>query len=131
MEARLKRPIPHLQPDLSLPPEISARLAGSGNVYGQQRGGGVSKEVGEHLAAIAGSVQARGGRPPGLGWEPQPSPYPSLPRPPCQFHPCQCQCHLHISPSRQYVEATQNTAAYTPERADLPLGLVMITDACH
>lgn len=55
VEKRLTRPIPALAADLSLPPEIAARVAGtqagSGGAtqYGQQRGGGVSKEVMERV----------------------------------------------------------------------------------
>jgi hypothetical protein len=45
VEKRLSRPVPALAPDLSLPPDIAARLAGSGGAgsqYGRQRGGGDS-----------------------------------------------------------------------------------------
>ncbi len=55
VEKRLTRPIPALAADLSLPAEIAARVAGtqagSGGAtqYGQQRGGGVSKDVMERV----------------------------------------------------------------------------------
>ena len=55
VEARLSRPIAALAPDLSLPPEIAARMGGAGagatQQYGQQRSGGgaVSKEVMERV----------------------------------------------------------------------------------
>ncbi len=53
IEKRLSRPIPALAADLSLPPEIAARVAGGGGgttpQYGQQRGGGVSQEVMERV----------------------------------------------------------------------------------
>lgn len=45
VEERLGRPVARLAPDLSLPPDMAARMAGSGGKYGQARGGGTSKEV--------------------------------------------------------------------------------------
>ncbi|KAL4449436.1 hypothetical protein ABPG77_007080 [Micractinium sp. CCAP 211/92] len=61
IEKRLSRPIPALAADLSLPPEIAARVAGGGGgttpQYGQQRGGGVSQEVMERVQAVRPAVQ--------------------------------------------------------------------------
>ncbi|KAI7842747.1 hypothetical protein COHA_003675 [Chlorella ohadii] len=63
VEKRLTRPIPALAADLSLPAEIAARVAGtqagSGGAtqYGQQRGGGVSKDVMERVQAVRPAVQ--------------------------------------------------------------------------
>ncbi|GLC38638.1 hypothetical protein PLESTB_000455000 [Pleodorina starrii] len=57
IETRLSRSIPSLGEDLSLPPQLAERLAAGGDKYGQQRGGGVSKEVTEHLEQIAQNVQ--------------------------------------------------------------------------
>ncbi|PNH01214.1 ATP-dependent RNA helicase DDX1 [Tetrabaena socialis] len=56
IEARLSRPIPALGDDLSLPPQLAQRTVAGGEQYGQHRGGGVSKEVSEHLDAIAQNV---------------------------------------------------------------------------
>ena len=50
VEKRLSRPIPALPADLALPSDIAARSgSGSGDRYGQQRGGGVSQEVQERV----------------------------------------------------------------------------------
>ncbi|EFN59708.1 hypothetical protein CHLNCDRAFT_33556 [Chlorella variabilis] len=68
IEKRLSRPIAALGPDLSLPADIAARVAGGGGgggsgggqgatQYGQQRGGGVSKEVMERVQAVRPAVQ--------------------------------------------------------------------------
>ncbi|KAG2489591.1 hypothetical protein HYH03_011872 [Edaphochlamys debaryana] len=57
IEARLGRSIPAMNDDFSLPQDLAERLAAAGDKYGQQRGGGVSKEVSEHLEAIAQNVQ--------------------------------------------------------------------------
>ncbi|GIL86754.1 hypothetical protein Vretifemale_14994 [Volvox reticuliferus] len=57
IEARLGRSISCMTEDLSLPPELKERLASAGDKYGQQRGGGVSKEVTEHLEQISQNVQ--------------------------------------------------------------------------
>lgn len=63
VEQRLSRPIPALTPDLSLPPEIASRVAGTqagsggGAQYGQQRGGGVSADVSQLHAAACMPVQ--------------------------------------------------------------------------
>ncbi|GFR40732.1 hypothetical protein Agub_g1342 [Astrephomene gubernaculifera] len=56
IETRLGRPIPAMSEDLTLPPELRERLAAGGEAYGQQRGGGTSKEVSEHLEQIAANV---------------------------------------------------------------------------
>lgn len=61
IEKRLSRPIAALDADLSLPADIAAHVAGGGGgsevQYGQQRGGGVSKEVAERVAAVRPAVQ--------------------------------------------------------------------------
>ncbi|PNW85486.1 hypothetical protein CHLRE_03g188750v5 [Chlamydomonas reinhardtii] len=75
IEGRLGRPIPPMSDDLTLPPELAERLSAAGDKYGQQRGGGVSKEVTEHLAAIASNVAQLAG----LEWQVQTS-YLSLKR---------------------------------------------------
>lgn len=66
IEKRLSRPIPALAADLSLPPEIAARVAGGGGggatQYGQQRGGGVSQEVMERVQVRTRGGWASGGR---------------------------------------------------------------------
>lgn len=59
IEKRLSRPIPALAADLTLPPEIAARVAGGGGgggstQYGQQRGGAVSQEVMERVQVSRG-----------------------------------------------------------------------------
>lgn len=69
VEARLAAPIPSLNEDMSLPPEIAARLAGEGGAYGQARGGGVSAEVTERLASIRQNVEVLAG----LEWAAQTS----------------------------------------------------------
>lgn len=56
IEARLGRPVPAMADDLTLPAELKERLAAGGEAYGQQRGGGTSKEVHEHLEAISQNV---------------------------------------------------------------------------
>ena len=62
IEGRLSHPIPALAPDLSLPADIAARVAGTqagiggAAQYGQQRGGGVSAEVLERVAAVRPTV---------------------------------------------------------------------------
>ena len=95
IEKRLSRPIAALGPDLSLPADIAARVAGGGGgggsgggqgatQYGQQRGGGVSKEVMERVqvrqdaaaatlavpgvAACGRALQGSGGQGQGSGW---------------------------------------------------------------
>ncbi|GLI69277.1 hypothetical protein VaNZ11_013853 [Volvox africanus] len=57
IETRLGRPIPSMTEDFSLPLELKERLANAGDKYGQQRGGGVSKEVTEHMVQISQNVQ--------------------------------------------------------------------------
>ena len=67
MEKRLSRPIPALAADLSLPPELAARVAGGGGAdgsgaaqYGQQRGAGgsgVSQEGAERVRVLAPAVR--------------------------------------------------------------------------
>ncbi len=66
MEKRLSRPIPALAPDLSLPPELAARLAGSGADgvrYGRQRGAAdaFAQEVTQRVQ-VGVSVLRGGGR---------------------------------------------------------------------
>lgn len=60
VEKRLGGSVPRMGPDLSLPVEVSARIGsgGSGEVYGQVRGGGATKEVSEHMEAIRGTVES-------------------------------------------------------------------------
>eukprot|EP01025_Chloroclados_australasicus_P054950 TRINITY_DN6577_c0_g1_i1.p1 TRINITY_DN6577_c0_g1~~TRINITY_DN6577_c0_g1_i1.p1 ORF type:complete len:753 (-),score=102.41 TRINITY_DN6577_c0_g1_i1:390-2648(-) len=55
IEARLGQSISPLEPDLSLPKQIKERLQGV--KYGQQKGGGASKETSEHLKVIQANVQ--------------------------------------------------------------------------
>jgi len=48
IEKRLGGIVGRMGPDLSLPPDVAERLnggGGGGEVYGQAKGGGVSKEV--------------------------------------------------------------------------------------
>lgn len=52
IEGRLGRPIPPMSDDLTLPPELAERLSAAGDKYGQQRGGGVSKEVGARAQRV-------------------------------------------------------------------------------
>ena len=53
IEQRLRQPIEAVNPDMSLPHSIAARVSGqpgTGQVYGQHKEGGVSKVCSSYLA---------------------------------------------------------------------------------
>jgi hypothetical protein len=63
IEKRLGRSVPAMSEELTLPRELQERMAAGGDKYGQQRGGGTSKEVsGGTLACALACVAASWGQ---------------------------------------------------------------------